>query len=302
MSMGGGGGSTSTIQKADPWAGLQPYLSQLYSSAGNWFNSPTPQYYPGQTVAGQAPETEAALAMGTQRAMGGSPNVNAAQQQNLGTIQGSYLNSNPYLNDMYNSATQPLVNQFRNSVAPSLASQFSAAGRFGSGAHQQAIQSAEQPLAQGLAQAASSIYGGNYENERQRQQQATVLAPGLAEAGYTDLDKLMGIGQYRQQTAQDLINANINRFNFGQNQPLDKLNALNSLLQGGTAYGTKSSEGTISSARNPFAGALGGAATMYGAAPAIAGAFGTGSGALASTLMGPLGLAAGALLGGLFGG
>lgn len=298
----GGGGSSTTVQKADPWSGLQPYLSQLYQSAGNWFNSPTPQYYPGQTVAGQAPETEAALGLGTQRALAGSPLTGAAQGQQLGTINGQYLGSNPYLNNMFQSATQPLVNQFRNAVAPSIASQFSSAGRFGSGAHQQAIQSAEQPLAQGLASAASSIYGGNYENERARQQAASMYAPQLAQADYTNLDKLMGIGQYRQQTAQDLINANINRYNYSQNQPLDKLQALNALLQGGQAYGTKTGQTNTAQARNPFAGALGGASAMYGAAPFLADAFGTGSGALAGTLMGPVGLGIGALLGGLFGG
>jgi len=286
------------VQKADPWAGLQPYLSQLYQSAGNWFNSPTPQYYPGQTVAGQAPETEAALGMGTQRALTGNPGLQAAQQQNLNTLQGGYLNSNPYLNSMFTSATQPMVDQFRNAVAPSLASQFSSAGRFGSGAHQQAITSAEQPLAQGLASAASSIYGGNYENERQRQQAAIGAAPGFAQADYMDLDKLMGIGQYRQQTAQDLINANMQRYNFGQNQPLDKLNALSQLLQGGSSYGTKSSEGTTSNARNPFAGALGGASALTGIGTALGGTTAGGLGMLA----GPWGALGGALLGGLFGG
>lgn len=299
MSKGGGGGSTSTVQKADPWSGLQPYLSQLYQSAGNWFNQPGPSYYPGQTVAGQAPETEAALQMGTQRALAGSPNVAAAQQQNLNTIGGQYLNSNPYLNDMYQSATQPLVSQFRNAVAPSLASQFSSAGRFGSGAHQQALTSAEQPLAQGLASAASSIYGGNYENERARQQAATMAAPSLAQADYTNLDKLMGIGQYRQQTAQDLINANIQRYNYGQNQPLDKLQALNALLQGGQAYGTKTGETQTSTNRNPFTGALGGASAAMGLGNLIGGITGsTGFGAIG----GPIGLGIGALLGGLFGG
>lgn len=287
----GGGGSTSTVQKADPWSGLQPYLSQLYSSAGQWFNSQNPQYYPGQTVAGQAPETEAALGAGTQRALAGSPNLQAGQQANLNTIQGKYLGSNPYLNDVYTSMTTPLVNQFKNAVAPSLASQFSSAGRFGSNAHQQAITSAEQPLAQGLGTAASQLYGGNYENERQRQERAITAAPGFASADYADIDKLMGIGQYRQQTAQDLINANMRRYNFGQNQPLEKLNAFSTLLQGGSSYGTKTTEGSASAARNPFAGALGG----YSAAQGLGTALGLGA-------LDPMGIAASLVLGGLFGG
>lgn len=293
----GSGGSTQTVQKADPWSGLQPYLEQLYQGAGDWFKSGSPQYYPGQTVAGQAPETEAALGAGARRAMTGAADLGEARQANLNTVQGRYLGSNPYLDSMFTSATTPLVNQFKNAIAPGIASQFSAAGRGGSGAHQQAITSAEEPLAQGLATAASQIYGGNYENERQRQQQAISMAPGFASADYADLDKLMGIGQYRQQTAQDLINANIQRYDFGQNQPLQKLQALNALLQGGSAYGTQTTT-SPTAARNPFAGALGGASALTGLGTALGGTAGGGLGMLA----GPWGALGGALLGGLFGG
>jgi hypothetical protein len=299
VSKGGGGGTSTTVQKADPWSGLQPYLQQLYSSAGDWFNSPNPQYYPGQTVAGQAPETEAALGAGTQRALAGSQNLRAAQGQNLATIGGQYLGSNPYLDSMFTSATTPMVNQFKNAIAPSLASQFSSAGRTGSGAHQQAIIGAEGQLAQGLSSAASSLYGNAYENERGRQQQAISMAPGFASADYADLDKLMGIGQYRQQTAQNLLNANRERYDFGQNQPLQKLQSLNQLLQGGSVYGGSTSTGTTNQASNPFAGALGGASTAYGLGNALGGM--TGSTAMGA-IGGPLGLGIGALLGGLFGG
>src|SRR5437879_4252290 len=91
----GGGGSTNTVQKADPWAGIQPYLSQLYGNASGYFSGGGPQYFPNSTVAPQADATNQALVMGQQRATQGSPLVSAAQNQNLATVNGNYLNSNP---------------------------------------------------------------------------------------------------------------------------------------------------------------------------------------------------------------
>lgn len=52
MKSGGGGGSTTTVQKSDPWGGVQPYLGELYRGASQYFNSPGPQYYPWDPVAG----------------------------------------------------------------------------------------------------------------------------------------------------------------------------------------------------------------------------------------------------------
>lgn len=45
--MGGGAkpsGSTTTVQKADPWEGQQPYLNEQFQAAQSLFNKRTPQY------------------------------------------------------------------------------------------------------------------------------------------------------------------------------------------------------------------------------------------------------------------
>lgn len=47
----GGGGSTNTIQNADPWSGAQPYLRDIMSQAQSQYQGGGPQYYPGQTYA-----------------------------------------------------------------------------------------------------------------------------------------------------------------------------------------------------------------------------------------------------------
>jgi hypothetical protein len=336
MGKGGGGSSTQTIQKADPWIGIQPALSELYSSALNEFRSGRPQYFPGQTLAGQAPETTTALTQGTARATQGSPLLRYAASQNAGTTSGNFLNanpsnryfapaasgafvgSNPFLDRMFSAATEPMVQQYSRAIAPSIASQFSSAGRFGSGLHSQALADAAQPLGQALATAGANIYGGAYEQERARQQQAaqflgnnyslerglqqqaTQFAPQLAAADYADLDKLMGIGQYRQASTQDQINADIARHNFAQTTQQQKLGQLNALLSGGIAGLSGQTSNTESSGnpRNPFTGAMGGASALTGLGSALGG---SGAGGIIGGMAGLPGLIIGGLLGGLFG-
>lgn len=293
---GGGGGSTTTVQKADPWIGLQQPLNKLYNAASANFDRGGPQYYPLQTFANSNPQIEGALNMGQSRAQYGSANNHAAQAQNLSTINGDYLNSNPYLDRAYERSTRPMIDQFKNATMPSIGSQFSMAGRMGSNSHFQAATGAQDALVRGLADTATGIYGGNYDAERNRQQQAVGMAPQLAATDYTDLDKLMGVGQYRQGQEQQGIDANRERYDYYQNLPMQNLQSFNSILNGGMALnGSSTSSKQGAAQRNPFASALGGAAMTN----AIGGMMPLG--AAGAGLMGLPGIIGGALLGGLFG-
>ena len=50
MAHGGGGGNTTTVQKSDPWSGIQPYLKSGYEQL-NTAAQNIPSFYPGQTYA-----------------------------------------------------------------------------------------------------------------------------------------------------------------------------------------------------------------------------------------------------------
>jgi len=298
---GGGGGDNTTTQKADPWEGIQPYLEQLYGAGQQWFQSPGPSYYPESTIAGQAPETLAAQQAITERALAGSPLLQQAQENTLATLQGQYLGANPYLDYMYGAATQPLMRQFNEQVMPGVAGQFAAGGRYGSGAQQAALGQASDSLGRALGSTAANIYGTNYEHERQRQQAALMIAPGLAQADYADLQQLLGIGGQRQAYEQALLNADIARWDYGQNQPLQKLQAYNALLQGASPYGTSTS--SQSGGGSGLLGALGGASTAYGLAGSagllgggtVAADLGLAAGGAAATELGGAALGAGVL-------
>lgn len=364
---GGGGGNTTTVQKADPWTGVQPYLQSLYQAGADWAGSGALQFYPGQTVANQAPETLRAQQETIQRALMGSPLTRGAQNvglqtlaggflgrpsaqlaanpwmqsaTNLGlaTMGGGFLGANPYLNSMFMAASNPLVSQFSRAIAPSITSQFAAGGRYGSGAHQAALSDASGQLGQSLASLGAQIYGPAYEAERQRQQQSMAqsiavsglfqqgeeaerarqqamlgMAPQLGELDYADLSRLAAVGQAREARAQELINAEIARWDANQQAPLTRLNALNALLQGGMNFGTTSSRVSTPGGGFNLSGALGGGMLGSSVLPWLGSIGALGSTAAASTMMsgaglnalgglglGPLGFLGGALLGGLF--
>ena len=53
MKGGGGGGTntTSTVEKADPWAGQQPYLKDVFQEAQDRYDdSSSPSFFPGNTI------------------------------------------------------------------------------------------------------------------------------------------------------------------------------------------------------------------------------------------------------------
>lgn len=84
------------------------------------------------------------------------------------TAMGEFLGSNPYLRSMVEGATRSVKDDFMESIAPSLASQFSAAGRTGSGAHMGAFAGASSKLAERLGDISAGLFGQSYENERGR--------------------------------------------------------------------------------------------------------------------------------------
>lgn len=127
-------GTTTTVQDLPEW--LKPYVQSNLNAA--------------------------------QASMTANPQNNSllgpATDQLKSTIQGDYLNSNPYLDKTFQMAANPVV--------ANINSQFSKAGRYGSGAQ-------AATLGTTLDNLSTQIYGGNYATERGRQQAAAIAAPGF---------------------------------------------------------------------------------------------------------------------------
>lgn len=303
---GGGGGSTTTVQKADPWAGQQPYLQDIFQQAQQLYNSGgmAPNYYPGQTVADQSQWTQNALQMQADRAQNGSPLIDNASNamnnittgqalqnnQGLNVLNQLSQEDNPYVDELYNRA---------NSQAQSaINGNFSAAGRYGSGAHAAASADAANNLANEMYSAlwdkradAAQAAGQLYNTGIGQQVVAGQAGQQLANQAYTDAAALGQAGAAMDDYNQQKINADIDRYNYNQQQALLALQNYNNLIQGSYG-GTTTTTGQQNSGGSTFGNVLGGALAGGGIGYGLA---------AGSTLGGPIGAGIGALAGGLLG-
>jgi len=85
---------------------------------------------------------------------------------------GYYLNSNPYLDSMFGSASDAVSRAYQTATAPQAASNFAGAGRYGSGAYANTNSQQQQDLGRTLGNLSANIYGANYQTERGRQDAA----------------------------------------------------------------------------------------------------------------------------------
>ena len=253
--MAGGGGGTNTVTRTELDPTMRPYVQYGLSEAQRLYQTPNvPQYYPGQTYIGPSAQTTAALQAAQTRAMRGNPLVPAAQQQLQQTIQGKYLGANPFLQAALQPGFEAAQRQYESATNQAL-SNFSRAGRFGSGAMRGALTNVGGEFARALTGAAGQLGYANYADERARQQAALQAAPAMAAQDYADIQRLSQIGQQTEAYQEMALQDAINRFNFEQQAPYARLQ---SFLSG--AYGAPSGMQQVTPVyRNPIGGALGGA-------------------------------------------
>ena len=245
--MSKGGGNTTTTQKNEPWGPAQPYLKGALSDTAKWYSSPYGRDpYPGSTVVPFSPYTEQSLGMAANRAMTGNSAQKEANSLLTSTLKGDFLNSNPFLDKTFDLAA--------GKVRSALDSQFNQGGTYGSSLHQGA-------MADNLGDLATKIYGGNYEQERQRQAQGMLFAPQLAEADYNDSQRLAQVGQSYEGQAGKFLQDSMNRYNFYQNAPYARLQQLSQLVNPAAQMGGTSTS-TQPNNSNPFGQILGTAATI----------------------------------------
>jgi hypothetical protein len=291
--MSSGGSKTQNVtQTSEPPAYLRPYLTEAATGASTLYNQGPQQYYPGETVVPFASQTNQALGGIQQRAQNGSPVNQAASgftastlgktpTSQYGNAQNPYANAanpfgsgnNPYLDATFNRAADQVQNRIQSGFA-------------GSGRN---IEAGRGLAAQEMNDLATNIYGGDYQNERnrqlqyqsqltgigsqgyelerdrmtndiqqQRQQQLGVLgmAPQIANQDYTDLDRLRGVGaEYEDLSGRQMEDAAA-RWDYGQQAPGLALDQYITRLQGQPGSNVTTATPIY---RNQVAGGLGGA-------------------------------------------
>ncbi len=282
MGIGGGGGPTNTTSttttELPDW--IQPHAEGFLGQASNLAQTPFSQYEGARTAPLNAlhqqglaagayqPEFGNARNLANDTLQGQFLNTPMGQAQGLGnaTLRGDFLNSNPYLDRTFNRAADAVTNRFASATQ-------------GSGLHNAG---AQQMMGRNLNDLATNIYGGNYAQERQNQQNMAGLAAGAygAERGLqqsmipmgTQLPGQqaqlnLGLGDVTRGNQQEQINANMQRFQEAKQHPFEMLNLLgrgiNNALGGGAGTTTQTGPGFFPA--NPTANLIGGGSAIFGA-------------------------------------
>jgi len=297
--MSGGGGTTQT--KADPWVGVQPSLTALYSNLNTAYSNGqlSPNQNTGQ-VASWTPQMAGAFngatsadanALGLTSALAsgniaGSGNIGAQTLSNFargnfagnagtnalaGIAAGQYLDpNNPAMKQLYQAEAQPVTQNFTQAVMPSLLSTFAGNGRLGSGANMNAINLASSGLGQTLNNLSGQIYGQQVQNQlaaaNQLGQLSNSSANMLSNLQGSALSALPGMGMQGMQTAgtyQDYLQNILNSNIAQQNYNANQPMIGLQNLSGLLQNGMSlnGSSSTTSQNKNTFGSALGGAAT-----------------------------------------
>jgi hypothetical protein len=213
------GSKTETARSTsntEPWAAQQPFIKDVMSQAQQQFNAPGPSYFPQSTVAGFSPEQISAFGMGTERATQGNAGMDLAEGYNSDVLRGQYLND-PNEDAMFANIQQRIM--------PSVNSQFMGAGRSGSGLH-------ADTAARGMTEAWAPYATQMRQYGLGQMDAAANRSKMFADQDWQDINALQGIGQQRQNLAQNELGDAVNRFNYYQDLPANKLQQYSGLVGG----------------------------------------------------------------------
>ena len=239
MSKGGGGG-TNTVQRADPWVGQQPYLTDIYGESQRLYREGPMEFFPGQTYAApsdrtlQAEQMIANQAMGNQQVM--ADQVALANQ--FGLMQPQMLSQNPYLAGATEAALRPIYGQAQGLLQQARRGA-TAAGQLGGTRQAILEQGVIADYLQKAGDISSQMYSDAYSDAVDAQQRAISLAPSVMQMGLAPAQTLGQVGLSEQARQQQAIDDQRARFEFAQQAPQQALRdysavTLGSILPGST--------------------------------------------------------------------
>ena len=239
MSKGGGGG-TNTVQRADPWVGQQPYLTDIYGESQRLYREGPMEFFPGQTYAApsdrtlQAEQMIADQALGSQQVMANQ----AALANQFGLMQPQMLSQNPYLAGATEAALRPIYGQAQGLLQQARRGA-TAAGQLGGTRQAILEQGVIADYLQKAGDISSQMYSDAYSDAVDAQQRAISLAPTVMQMGLAPAQTLGQVGLSEQARQQQAIDDARARFEFAQQAPQQALRdysavTLGSILPGST--------------------------------------------------------------------
>jgi hypothetical protein len=207
----------------------------IFPAASAWFQSPIPDYYPGQTVAGM------------------NQNQQQGYDQQLSALQGvsdqagglfdffsQYVNDpqtvNPYLNELVTNYQDQMQRGFNRNVLPALRGNAVGTNAMGSSAQGVAEGLAASDLNRQMSDTVSDLMARTYEADAQRQLNAMGQIPGMV-GMQTTAQQAPGAltsawGQQNQALQQARIGGEMDRWNYYRDAPQQKLGFYSNLISG----------------------------------------------------------------------
>jgi hypothetical protein len=256
------GSKKTTKSENTPWAPAQPYITD--SLSGLKSANEKGQASLDANMGGINSE----IARLTDKMANPPEYQTAARDQLTKTINGDYVNANPYTSDIADLIAQKTGAQYNST--------FGSAGRAHGGM-------AALLSGQGVGDALQSFYSDQYNNERALQQQAIGMAPSFNQDEYTGLNNLLPAvgnaallpGQVAGQYASGVTGATAP---YVQNKTTEKSGGLGQILSTGLGLAAQ-----VGGAFLPMGGASGMSGLLGGASSGL----GAGTGLLAGA--GPAG-------------
>ena len=311
--MVGGGGKTQTVtQQSDPWAGQQPYLSDVMRRAQSAYGQTSKDPYTGDLVADpnavQLAGVNQQLDVANQLGGFGKSTIDLGQDFANRVASGSYtapaLQSNQQVTDAIMAQAQPVAETLSRDLIPQLKSNAIEQGAYGGARYNLTSDRVMESLTDEVARLSAADYQQRLAMLPQLQlleQQGAALSPQLQQQGLgmnlQQGDLYSQIGAQQQLWQQDLLDEAYQQYLMSLNAPWQGLAEYASTVQGIPAYSsTTQTSPTASTMSRVLSGALGGASLGGSAAMGLGGvAAGAGLGAFAPWIL------PGALLGGMFG-
>jgi len=252
---GGGGGDTTVTQTNTPWAGAEPGLTEIYNKFQEQYMPNTWErmnaqgqisgnpwdifYYPYDRVADMNPTQQDALNWTKQYASDWESTMGAPAALLNSTLKGEYLTpeSNPYLGQYAEAATDPMIQNYLNNIVPTMDNQAVASGRYGSGAWGDMRAQAAEDLDKQIGYTNASIFAPAYQQERQLQQDATGAWLDLVNQGYKNIGYLSAAGEAEQAQSQNELDAEMSKWMDQLYGPMDWANIVANMFLSGGALG-----------------------------------------------------------------
>lgn len=256
----------TVTQKSEPWTEQKPYLKDIFGQAQKLYRQDGPDYYGSSTVSPMTGgQVDALTAIQSLALAGGTSAANANIANLTDTLNGTYLNAG-------NPAFSAMADRVAAEVMPRVSAGFNNAGRADSGL-------AARAAASGLGDALGSLAYQNYGDERSNMIKAAAIAPTADQGVFSALNAGAQAGGAFQSQSQNELNDLVNRWNYEQNLPWNKLGNYSQMVQGNYGGTTQTTQPMY---QNTGANILGTGAGILGGLSALGGSSGLFPGLFAS--------------------